>query len=59
VIAVKPEMFSELRNECGCEDEEEATSCAERIARLECIVVCLLEKNERLRQQLVASGLRF
>ena len=34
--------------------QEHAAAIEEEILRLECLVSCLLEKNERLRQQLDA-----
>jgi hypothetical protein len=51
VIVPKPEMRPEFRMEYSC-DGEETTNPVEQIARLECVVAILLEKNERLRRQL-------
>jgi hypothetical protein len=47
----------EMRDVRMFEDSSDSRPFAEeRLARLEQIVVELLEKNERLRQQLIAAG---
>jgi hypothetical protein len=51
---VAAEEIQDVRTSTGKSDSQ--TPADERVARLERIVVELLEKNERLRQKLIAAG---